>query len=105
MTYLKRLRVASLKIDQSFVQNMLDDPDDLAILKGIIGLADAFKCDVIAEGVETEAHGTLLMQLGCDLVQGYCIAKPMPAQELPDWITYWASHWASKSLPISLASS
>ncbi|MDP1998699.1 MAG: EAL domain-containing protein [Rhodoferax sp.] len=101
LTYLKRLRVASLKIDQSFVQNMLDDPDDLAILKGIISLASAFKCDVIAEGVETEAHGTLLMQLGCDLVQGYCIAQPMPAQDLPGWITGWAAQRASMSLPLS----
>ena len=104
LTYLKRLRVASLKIDQSFVQNMLDDPDDLAILKGIISLANAFKCDVIAEGVETEAHGTLLMQLGCDLVQGYCIAQPMPAQDLPGWITGWVAQWASKSPPTRVAS-
>jgi PAS domain S-box-containing protein len=95
--YLRRLRVASLKIDQSFVQNMLDDPDDLAILKGIISLANAFKCDVIAEGVETEAHGILLMQLGCDLVQGYCVARPMPAQDLRGWITGRAAQWASKS--------
>jgi diguanylate cyclase (GGDEF)-like protein/PAS domain S-box-containing protein len=97
LTYLKRLRVASLKIDQSFVQNMLDDPDDLAILKGIIGLASAFKCDVIAEGVETVAHGTMLMQLGCDLAQGYCLAPPMPAQDLPGWATDWATAWWSKS--------
>lgn len=101
LTYLKRLRVGSLKIDQSFVQNMLDDPDDLAILKGIIGLASAFKCDVIAEGVETEAHGTLLMKLGCDLAQGYCLARPMPAQDLPGWVSAWAIEWKSKS---SLAS-
>jgi diguanylate cyclase (GGDEF)-like protein/PAS domain S-box-containing protein len=99
LTYLKRLRVAALKIDQSFVQNMLDDPDDLAILKGIIGLASAFKCDVIAEGVETEAHGALLMQLGCDLAQGYCLARPMPAQDLPGWVTDWGTKWESKSPP------
>ena len=104
LTYLKRLRVASLKIDQSFVQNMLDDPDDLAILKGIISLANAFKCEVIAEGVETEAHGILLMQLGCDLVQGYSIAQPMPAQHLQGWITGWAAQWASKSPPARVAS-
>jgi EAL domain-containing protein (putative c-di-GMP-specific phosphodiesterase class I) len=99
LTYLKRLRVASLKIDQSFVQSMLDDPDDLAILKGIIGLASAFKCDVIAEGVETLAHGALLMQLGCDLAQGYCLARPMPAQDLPGWHSGWATAWESNSPP------
>jgi len=93
LTYLKHLRVDSLKIDQSFVQNILADPDDLVILKGIIGLASAFKCDVIAEGVETVAHGTLLMQLGCDLAQGYCFARPMPAQDLPGWVADWVTEW------------
>jgi EAL domain-containing protein (putative c-di-GMP-specific phosphodiesterase class I) len=48
--------------------------------KGVIGLADAFKREVIAEGVETVAHGTLLLQLGCELAQGYGIARPMPAK-------------------------
>jgi EAL domain-containing protein (putative c-di-GMP-specific phosphodiesterase class I) len=83
LTYLKRLRVALLKIDQSFVRDMLDDPDDLAILQGVIGLAAAFKREVIAEGVETVAHGTALLQLGCELAQGYGIARPMPADQLP----------------------
>ncbi len=59
LTYLKRLRVALLKIDQSFVRDMLDDPDDMAILQGVIGLAAAFKREVIAEGVETVEHGLL----------------------------------------------
>ncbi len=89
LTYLKRLRVNTLKIDQSFVQDMLDDPDDLAILQGVIGLASAFKRQVIAEGVETVAHGTLLLQLGCDLAQGYGIAHPMPGADLPDWVRNW----------------
>ncbi|MBZ4210850.1 MAG: EAL domain-containing protein [Rhodoferax sp.] len=89
LTYLKRLRVNTIKIDQSFVQDMLDDPDDLAILQGVIGLASAFKRQVIAEGVETVAHGTLLLQLGCELAQGYGIAHPMPGAELPDWVRNW----------------
>lgn len=89
LTYLKGLRVHTLKIDQSFVRDMLDDPDDLAILQGIIGLAAAFKCQVIAEGVETIEHGTLLLQLGCDLAQGYGIAPPMPAEQLPAWASVW----------------
>jgi diguanylate cyclase (GGDEF)-like protein/PAS domain S-box-containing protein len=89
LTYLKRLRVALLKIDQSFVRDMLDDPDDLAILQGIIGLASAFKREVIAEGVETVAHGTALLQLGCEMGQGYGIARPMPPDQLPAWAATW----------------
>ncbi len=89
LTYLKRLPVSLLKIDQSFVRNMLDDPDDLAILDGVIGLASAFRLQVIAEGVETVDHGTLLMQLGCNLAQGYGIARPMPADQLPVWLAAW----------------
>jgi diguanylate cyclase (GGDEF)-like protein/PAS domain S-box-containing protein len=89
LTYLKRLRVALLKIDQSFVRDMLDDADDLAILQGVIGLAAAFKREVIAEGVETIAHGTALLQLGCELAQGYGIARPMPAAGMPAWAAAW----------------
>ncbi len=99
LTYLKRLRVALLKIDQSFVRDMLDDPDDLAILQGIIGLAAAFHRQVIAEGVETVEHGTLLLQLGCVLAQGYGIARPMPAAQIPVWVATWQPDPAWSELP------
>ena len=89
LTYLKRLPVTLLKIDQSFVRDMLGDPDDLAILNGVIGLSSAFRRQVIAEGVETVEHGELLLQLGCELAQGYGIARPMPASELPRWSSTW----------------
>ena len=89
LTYLKRLPVAQLKIDQSFVRDMLDDADDLAILDGVIGLAAAFRREVIAEGVESTEHGAVLLQLGCELAQGYGIARPMPAAELPHWVDQW----------------
>jgi diguanylate cyclase (GGDEF)-like protein/PAS domain S-box-containing protein len=89
LTYLKRLPVATLKIDRSFVQNMLQDPDDLAILEGVISLAGAFHREVIAEGVETREHGALLLQLGCELVQGFGIARPMPPEQLPSWAAAW----------------
>ncbi len=104
LTYLKRLRVAMLKIDQSFVCNMLDDPDDLAILQGVIGLAAAFGREVIAEGVETVAHGTLLLELGCELAQGYGIARPMSADQLPAWAASWTpdAQWSAESaIPFS----
>jgi diguanylate cyclase (GGDEF)-like protein/PAS domain S-box-containing protein len=89
LTYLKRLPVSQLKIDQSFVRDMLDDPDDLAILQGVIGLARAFERQVIAEGVETVAHGAALLRLGCELAQGYGIARPMPGADLPGWVASW----------------
>lgn len=89
LTYLKRLDVAVLKIDQSFVRDMLDDPDDLAILEGVIGLANAFRREVIAEGVETIEHGEMLLQLGCESAQGYGIARPMPADQLLQWTNCW----------------
>jgi len=89
LTYLKRLPAGLLKIDQSFVRDMLDDPDDLSILEGVLGLSRAFQRRVIAEGVETLAHGEMLLRLGCELAQGYAIARPMPAQAVPGWLATW----------------
>jgi diguanylate cyclase (GGDEF)-like protein/PAS domain S-box-containing protein len=98
LIYLKRLRAALLKIDQSFVRDMLDDPDDLAILRGVIGLASAFNIEVIAEGVETVAHGTQLLQLDCELAQGYGIALPMPAEQFCTWAATWQPDAAWREL-------
>ncbi|MDF2181017.1 EAL domain-containing protein [Neptuniibacter sp. CAU 1671] len=89
LTYLKRLPAQQLKIDQSFVRDMLDDPEDLAILEGVLGLAQAFRRDVVAEGVENESQGELLLQLGCEVAQGYFIAKPMPAEQINTWVRSW----------------
>ena len=89
LTYLRRLPADLLKIDQSFVRAMLEDPDDLAIVKGVVGLAQAFHRRVLAEGVETVAHGAVLLPLGCELAQGYGIARPMPANEIPRWMETW----------------
>ncbi|HEV2214727.1 MAG TPA: EAL domain-containing protein, partial [Terracidiphilus sp.] len=89
LTYLKRLPASILKIDQSFVSDMLEDPENLNILEGILGLALAFHRQVIAEGVETVEHGLMLLQLGCELAQGYGIARPMPARDLPGWVSGW----------------
>ncbi len=89
LTYLKHLPVQLLKIDQSFVHDMLEDPDDMAILDGILSLAGAFQREVIAEGVETAAHAEMLLQMGCEYGQGYAIARPMPAGDLLDWAARW----------------
>jgi len=89
LTYLRRLPANLIKIDRTFVRDMLSDPEDLAIVEGVIALAKSFKREVIAEGVETIEHGNTLMQLGCELAQGYGIAKPMSATSIPAWVKAW----------------
>ncbi|WP_262963696.1 EAL domain-containing protein [Methylobacter psychrophilus] len=112
LTYLKRLPVSQIKIDQSFVRDMLNDTDDLAIIEGVVALAKAFGLQVIAEGVESIKHGEMLLQLGCDLAQGYAIGHPMPADDIPNWATTWRpdSSWINRpsftrdDLPLLFAS-
>lgn len=89
LTYLRHLPVETLKIDRSFVRDMLDDQNDLSIVNGVIGLAAAFHREVIAEGVESVAHGQQLIALGCHLGQGYEIARPMPGEQVPGWCAQW----------------
>lgn len=91
LTYLKRLPAKTLKIDQSFVFDLLDEPEDLAIIEGILELANTFGRKTIAEGVESIVHGTLLLAMGCDIAQGYAIAKPMDSTEIPKWLFQWHS--------------
>mgnify|MGYP000491466270 CR=1 FL=1 len=100
LTYLKHLPAYYIKIDQSFVRDMLKDADDLAIIEGVIGLAKAFDREVIAEGVESIAHGVALLKLGCELAQGYGIARPMSAGDIPQWMSNWKADdaWLSQSL-------
>jgi EAL domain-containing protein (putative c-di-GMP-specific phosphodiesterase class I) len=89
LTHIKRLPAYLIKIDQSFVRDMLEDVDDLAIVESVIGLAKTFKREVIAEGVETIEHGVALLKLGCELAQGYGIARPMTASDIPEWVSNW----------------
>jgi EAL domain-containing protein (putative c-di-GMP-specific phosphodiesterase class I) len=97
LTYLRRLPVKTLKIDQSFVREILNDPSNLLIVQAVIGLASAFQLHVIAEGVESVAHGRMLLQLECDHAQGYGISRPMPAAAVVDWVRTWRPDpsWAS----------
>ena len=89
LTYLSHLPAQELKIDQSFVRQMIADRNQLSIVEGVVSLAHAFRRTVIAEGIESEAEGALLLQLGCDLGQGYHIARPMPAPAIPGWLASW----------------
>ncbi|MDD3835958.1 MAG: EAL domain-containing protein, partial [Sulfurimonas sp.] len=99
LTYLKRLPAKELKIDKSFVCGMLEDSDDLAILDGVLSLSNAFRRDVIAEGVESVEHGEMLLKLGCKTAQGYIIARPMPPENIQEWITHYDSNerWKNTS--------
>jgi len=89
LTHLRSLTANTIKIDQSFVRDILDSPSDYSIINGIIGLADSFNREVIAEGVETTNHGLMLMMMGCEEAQGYGIAKPMPADDLLNWLSQY----------------
>jgi len=86
LTHLRRIPADTIKIDQSFIRDMLVDESDYAIVEGIIMLANTFGRDVIAEGVETKEHGLKLISLGCIHAQGYGIARPMPANNLLPWL-------------------
>ena len=113
LSYLKHLPVETLKIDQSFVRDMLDDEQDIMIVEAVIGLAQLFNRSVIAEGVESAEHSVLLMRLGCDEAQGYGIARPMPASQVTDWVrqyhpdpswALWADErWEISNLPLLVA--
>jgi diguanylate cyclase (GGDEF)-like protein/PAS domain S-box-containing protein len=89
LSYLRHLPTDVLKIDRSFVQDILDDPEDLMILDGVLGLATAFRRCPIAEGVESVGQGQMLLRLGCELAQGFVIARPMPASDIPGWLAEW----------------
>ena len=99
LSYLKRLPVAQLKIDQTFVQGMLDAPGDISILQAILGLASAFGREIIAEGVDNAAQAQRLLQMGCELAQGFGIAQPMTAAAMPAWIERWQNSPVWQSAP------
>lgn len=89
LTMLRQLPVELIKIDRSFVRDMLTDADDRAIVESVIYMAKRFRRPMLAEGVETLEHARALLEMGCIQVQGFGIAKPMPAEALPDWLGHW----------------
>ena len=91
LSYLKRLPLTALKIDQSFVRNLVTDPDDRVIAATIVALGHALGLNVIAEGVETADQRRILLDQGCDLAQGYLFDPPMPAEQFTVWLTRIAS--------------
>jgi diguanylate cyclase (GGDEF)-like protein len=88
-SYLKDLPIDYLKIDISFVRHILDDKKSKSITKAIIELAHNLEMKTIAEGVETKEQFEVLKSLGCDIVQGFWLARPMPIDELLDFVENW----------------
>jgi diguanylate cyclase (GGDEF)-like protein len=93
LVYLRQLSIEELKIDQSFVCDMLEDPDDEAIVVGVISLGRAFGLRVVAEGVESGQQAQYLVDLGCTIVQGYSLGRPMPLYAFQKW---YADYLANK---------
>jgi EAL domain-containing protein (putative c-di-GMP-specific phosphodiesterase class I) len=86
LTYLKRFPIDKLKVDQSFVRDMLDDPADLAIVRATIALGHELGLKLVGEGVETQGQAAILTELGCEELQGYFFAKPLNAEALIAWV-------------------
>jgi diguanylate cyclase (GGDEF)-like protein len=94
LSYLKNLPAREIKIDRSFVMNMLEDPRDTKIVRAAIDLAHNLELHVVAEGIEQQGMQDALTEMGCDYGQGYHIARPMPEDALKQWLT--ESHWVKR---------
>ena len=92
LSYLQRLPIDILKIDRSFVQTMLENPNNLEIIKAIIGLGKILDLRIVAEGVETEDQLVTLRDLGCDFAQGYLLGKPMPRAQAETLLAECSPH-------------
>ncbi|MDV7393542.1 EAL domain-containing protein, partial [Arthrospira platensis SPKY1] len=90
--YLKRLPLDQLKIEQSFVRDIITDADDAVIVQTIIAMSHALGIEVIAEGVETEAQQSVLQEQGCHFYQGYLFGRPVPIDELEPQLDKSALH-------------
>ncbi len=99
LSYLRRLPMDHLKLDRSFVAGMLQDAGDRAIVRGVIGLGQSFGCETVAEGVETIEQGRMLLEMGCTLAQGYCIARPMPLAQFVGWASGWSAPMQWRQAP------
>jgi diguanylate cyclase len=99
LAYLQKLPVDAIKVDKSFVIDMLRSKDSATIVHSVISLAHDLGLRVVAEGVETEPALVRLQALGCDVAQGYYLAKPMPADQVAEWMSAWSPKPAKKKLP------
>lgn len=100
LQYLKKLPINELKVDKSFVMDMVVDENDAVIVRSVIDLGHNLGLNVIAEGVESQEIYDVLQILGCDLAQGYHIAHPMPVDKLEKWLI--GSDWSNKNQHLTL---
>ena len=100
LAYLSRLPVRELKIDRSFVTTLTSDENHQAIVRSTLGLGHGFGHRVVAEGVEDLATYTLLQRAGCDLVQGYFVSRPLPAERFSEWLS---GEWPLRSIELAVA--
>jgi len=98
LTHLQQYPVDVIKIDQSFIRGLITEPASQAITSVVLGLGRSLGMKVVAEGVETAEQASRLMEAGCDQVQGYFFARPMPARDVPDFVTGWRGADAIGSL-------
>jgi EAL domain-containing protein (putative c-di-GMP-specific phosphodiesterase class I) len=89
LSYFKHIPAAELKIDKTFVGSMMQDSQDIELVKIMIHIAHQFGLVVVAEGVEDRATMLRLRELGCDSIQGYYVSKPLPAEEFESWLRAW----------------
>ena len=104
LSYLRELPIDELKLDQSFVFPMADDPRAAALVASTIALAHSLGLRMVAEGVETEVAYTELARLGCDQAQGYFMSRPVPAAELDHWLSNRPDVNQPTDVPSSLSS-
>lgn len=94
MAYLRKLPIANIKVDKSFVRDMVENNNDAVIVRSIINLGHNLGLNVVAQGVENSATWDQLKTLGCDSAQGYCMSRPLPASQIAGWISNspWDGH-------------
>jgi len=98
LSYLKHLPISELKIDKSFIADIPENEDDMAIVESIIAISRTLKLDLIAEGVETQEQKEFLLSKGCEKIQGYLYARPMPPEEVSKLLGSYLEY-----VPVNLA--
>lgn len=97
LTHIRRYPLTAIKIDRSFVAGVCDHAEDRAVVAAMVGMASALDLNVVGEGVETQAQMDTLQQLGCHLAQGYLVARPLPPEQVADWLRRKGADWRSAS--------